>query len=282
MPLNRECLGKKYPADKEFEVLHEMTRKYAEGTNDYNIRYLSKEAPVAPPMFAVVFQALAMGKAIFDPDLKADLARLVHGEQDMTFTKPVKPGDKITSEAEVVGMEDKGEAGEVLAIAVTSKNQDGDDVAKSVYSFFIRGKKKAEVKAEEKKKAVEEIPTPIFTHVVKVKPNQSLIYGDASGDKNPIHTSDDFAKAVGLPEMILQGLCTMAFCQKAVINEVLDGEPERLKRLKVRFSHIVLNGDVLTVKGWVQETSRQKSVIGFVAENQNGALVITNGLAEIS
>lgn len=286
MPLNRACIGKKYEVPEEFEILFEMTKKYADATNDYNLRYFDERDPVVPPMFTVVYQALAMGRAMFDPEVKVDFARLVHGEQDMKFHKLMKPGDKVRSEAEIAGIEDKGEAGEILQIGAKSWNQEGDLVAETLYTFFIRGKKKAEVKAEEKreeKKKVFEVPEKLlFTHVVKVRRDQSLIYGEASGDKNPIHTSDDFARAVGLPEMILQGLCTMAFCQKAIVDEVLSGDPARLKRLGVRFSHIVLNGDFLTVKGWIKETSREKGIIEFVVENQKGQYVITNGLAEVS
>ena len=53
------------------------------------------------------------------------------------------------------------------------------------------------------------------------------IYADGSGDHNPIHVDPDFAKGVGLPGIILQGLCTMAFNFKAVQDEVAGGDPLR-------------------------------------------------------
>ena len=41
-------------------------------------------------------------------------------------------------------------------------------------------------------------------------------YADASGDQNPIHQSEEFAKAVGLPDVIAHGMLTMALVGKYV------------------------------------------------------------------
>lgn len=44
-----------------------------------------------------------------------------------------------------------------------------------------------------------------------VKVNRALLlqYADASGDQNPIHQNEDFAKSVGLPNVIAHGMFTM-------------------------------------------------------------------------
>ena len=55
----------------------------------------------------------------------------------------------------------------------------------------------------------------------------------------PIHLDDDFAKAMGLPGIIIHGLCTMAFCGRAVVGEFCPDDPTRLKRFAVRFAKIV-------------------------------------------
>ena len=48
--------------------------------------------------------------------------------------------------------------------------------------------------------------------------DQTFRYAEASGDPMQIHLDEEFAKAVGLPGIIIHGLCTMAFTSVAVIG----------------------------------------------------------------
>ena len=70
---------------------------------------------------------------------------------------------------------------------------------------------------------------------LKVTPDRYLTvrYAGASGDFNPIHIDDEFARSVGLPGRILHGLWTMAQVARAQTEAA--GGPERLKRLSVQF-----------------------------------------------
>jgi len=286
MGLNKACLGKKYKPGIVFKVLKEPsnevpfgTKTYALGYNDDNPWFLDESRPggiIAPPMFGVVYSGPVVALSFFDEELNVNMPRLVHGEQDMYFHKVVRPGDEIRSEGEISEIVEK-ETGEIYSVNVRSWNQNDELVLDAKYTFFIRGEKKG-IKKEEKE---ETYPTPTFSQSMKLKENQSLIYADASGDRNPIHTDENFAKMVGLPGIILQGLCTMAIAQKAIIDEVLDRDPTRLKRLKVRFSKPVLNGETLTTKGWVIEKKGDITVLGFIVENQNGVIVIKDGIAEV-
>jgi hypothetical protein len=68
-----------------------------------------------------------------------------------------------------------------------------------------------------------------------VTPDRYLTYryAGASGDFNPIHLDDEFARGVGLPGRILHGLWTMA--QVARAQGELAGDPLALKSLSVQF-----------------------------------------------
>ncbi len=55
--------------------------------------------------------------------------------------------------------------------------------------------------------------------------DQTQRYSKASGDPMPIHLDDDFAKQMGLPGIIVHGLCTMAFTSRAVIQTACPDEP---------------------------------------------------------
>ena len=104
-------------------------------------------------------------------------------------------------------------------------------------------------------------------------------YAGASGDFNPIHIDNEFAKSAGLPGIILQGLCTMAFVYRAVIK---DEDPERLKKIKVRFRNIVRPLDQLSVKGKVVNIENNLATINLSVKNQKDEDVIINAQAIMS
>ena len=65
-----------------------------------------------------------------------------------------------------------------------------------------------------------------------------------------IHLDDEFAKSVGLPGIIIHGLCTMAFTSVAVIENLAADDPTRLRRLAVRFASIALPEQTITTRIW--------------------------------
>src|SRR5574341_2279186 len=121
MPLNRQTMGKTY-GPFTMKVEEDMGKNYALATNDPNPWYLDKKRPggiIAPPMVAVVYSGPVVGPVLFDSDVGANLARLVHGEEELWFQDVVRPGDEITSQSKIVGMEEKA-TGELLLLEGTS------------------------------------------------------------------------------------------------------------------------------------------------------------------
>jgi acyl dehydratase len=116
---------------------------------------------------------------------------------------------------------------------------------------------------------------------LKVTPDAGLTkrYAEASGDPNPIHFDEDFAKSVGLPGTILHGLYMMALVARA--NAALaDGDPRALKRLSVQFRGMGMPEQEITVSGTVKSVDDGRAVIDTVAE-QSGNQVIRNAEAEV-
>jgi acyl dehydratase len=70
--------------------------------------------------------------------------------------------------------------------------------------------------------------------------NRALLkqYADASGDHNPIHQDETFAKSVGLPNVIAHGMLTMALVGKYV-TEIAGGSANVLE-LGGRFTKPVI------------------------------------------
>ncbi len=115
---------------------------------------------------------------------------------------------------------------------------------------------------------------------LKVTPDRYLTvrYAGASGDFNPIHIDEDFAKQVGLPGKILHGLWTMA--QVARAQTEAGGGPQSLKRLQVQFRGMGVPEREITVSGTVHEVRDGVAVVHTIAE-QDGKAIIRNAEAEL-
>jgi acyl dehydratase len=115
---------------------------------------------------------------------------------------------------------------------------------------------------------------------LRVTPDKYLTvrYAGASGDFNPIHIDEEFAKAVGLPGRILHGLWTMAQVARAQTDA--GGGPESLKRLSVQFRGVGLPEQELVVTGEVSQVVDGRAVVETVAE-QGGNQIVRNAEAEI-
>ena len=107
---------------------------------------------------------------------------------------------------------------------------------------------------------------------VRVTPDKYLTarYAGASGDFNPIHIDEEFARAVGLPGKILHGLYTMALVARAQTEAA--GGPAALRRLKVQFRGMGVPEAELSVTGEVREVDGQpayearKRIVEFLNE----------------
>jgi acyl dehydratase len=103
-------------------------------------------------------------------------------------------------------------------------------------------------------------------------------YAGASGDFNPIHIDEDFAKQVGLPGRILHGLWTMAQVARAQTEAA--GGPQSLQRLAVQFRGMGVPEAELEVTGEVREVRDGVAIIDTRAV-QNGSAIIRNAEAEV-
>ena len=115
---------------------------------------------------------------------------------------------------------------------------------------------------------------------VKITPDKYLTvrYAGASGDFNPIHIDDDFAKQVGLPGNILHGLWTMAQVARAQTEAA--GGPHTLRRLSVSFRGMGLPEREITVTGTVKSVEDGVAIVHAVAE-QEGRAIVRNAEAEL-
>jgi acyl dehydratase len=110
-------------------------------------------------------------------------------------------------------------------------------------------------------------------------PYVTVRYAGASGDFNPIHIDEAFAKQVGLPGRILHGLWTMA--QVARAHTEAAGGPDKLRSLSVQFRGMGRMGEEIVVTGTVRERDGAIAIVDSEAE-QAGHRIIRNAVAEVS
>ena len=116
---------------------------------------------------------------------------------------------------------------------------------------------------------------------LRITPDKYLTvrYAGASGDFNPIHIDEEFAREVGLPGRILHGLYTMA--QVARANTDAGGGPASLKRLSVQFRGMGVPEVELAVTGTVTEVRDDGIVVTETSCEQDGRRIIRNAAAEL-
>ena len=116
---------------------------------------------------------------------------------------------------------------------------------------------------------------------LKVTPDPyvTVRYAGASGDFNPIHIDEEFAKQVGLPGRILHGLWTMA--QVARAHTEAAGGPETLKSLSVQFRGMGRMGEEIVVSGTVRDVEDGLATVDSEAV-QAGHRIIRNAVAHVA
>ncbi|MFE5209150.1 MaoC family dehydratase [Streptomyces sp. NPDC056600] len=83
-----------------------------------------------------------------------------------------------------------------------------------------------------------EVGTELPAQVFRLTRATLVEYAGASGDFNPIHWNEKFAKEVGLPDVIAHGMLTMAEAARVVTDWI--GDPGAIVEYGVRFTKPVV------------------------------------------
>lgn len=106
-------------------------------------------------------------------------------------------------------------------------------------------------------------------------------YAGASGDFNPIHWNERFARSVGLPDVIAHGMFTMASAIRVVTDWA--GDPGAVVEYGVRFTRPVVvpdpGGTVLRVEGTVRAVREDGSAEVDLTATVDGQTVLAKARA---
>lgn len=119
-----------------------------------------------------------------------------------------------------------------------------------------------------------EVGDEVFEAAKVVRREDVKAYADASGDQNPLHQDDDFARSVGFPGIIAHGMFSMAHLVKALKDWV--GEPTALKETAVQFRAVVYMDETLVARGRIaskDEATRRATLDVWLELERDGKKV---------
>ena len=273
MGLNEALTGKRYGGGS-YEVTAEAIARYAEATNDRNELYRGP-APVASPVFGIVPAFPTIMSAARDPELGADLLRLVHISEEHVIHRPLRAGDVLTVSATLASIS-ADETGERFAVEVELA-ADGEVAMLVLATMLIRGegarRRRAAPAGASGPKTSPEI---LGERALGVDEDQPQRYSEASGDHNPIHLDEAIARSAKLPGVIVHGMCTMAMATAGVVDELAAGDPGRVRMVAAHFAKPVFPGQKLRSRWWRSEDGYEFDVVN------RASVSLLRGRAEVA
>ena len=146
MPMQRALVGKVYPPGEPYQVGREKVREFAAAIGETSplcgdvaaARAAGYPDLVAPPTFAFVLTMRAMNDAMFDPALGLQYAMAVHGEQHLSYRRPIVAGDEISVTCTIADIAVRG-SNEVLTTRSELTDARGELVATTSEVIVTRG-----------------------------------------------------------------------------------------------------------------------------------------------
>jgi acyl dehydratase len=146
MAINRDYLGRVFPASEPYEVSRVKIAEFAEAIGDASPVYRDSAAAkaaghsdvIAPPTFAIVISMAAAGAAMADPGLGLNYAMVVHGEQRFSYVRPLTAGDVVTAQPTITDIRDAGR-NVMLTTSTEIRTVTGELVCTAVSALVERG-----------------------------------------------------------------------------------------------------------------------------------------------
>ncbi|MFI6043075.1 MaoC/PaaZ C-terminal domain-containing protein [Nocardia sp. NPDC051321] len=260
MPIDpKVALGAQLPS-REFTWTPSDVQLYQLGlgagtrwTDPAELRYLDDRGPQVLPTFATVAPTLHETEPprVSFPGIDIDLAKVVHGHQEVEVHRPIPASGKATSTGRITELWDKGSAA-VVVQEQTVTGSDGAPLWTARSSIFARGE--GGFGGERGPSTKTELPdrAPDFDVTTPTLPQQALLYR-MCGDRNPLHSDPEFARAAGFPAPILHGLCTYGIVCKTATDTVLGADASRVTGFRARFAGVLYPGETIRTRIWQQD-----------------------------
>lgn len=220
------------------------------------------------PLFPVCYEWPATQALRESTGLQQINARLVHAQHDLTIHRPPRE-EKLFINGKVVACLQRT-PGTLVVFRLETRDEKGAPVTTTEYGMLYRG-----VMLEGGDRAIVEVTDPPKEEQglkqigeIRVAATAGHVYTECARIWNPIHTDPQYARAAGLPGIILHGTATLALS----VSKVLEELKIEVKRVRCRFAGMVPMPSTLGV-----HASRVGDEVLFETRDAKGKLVIERG-----
>jgi len=276
MALNLDAIAKKIgPFTKDYTWKDTVLYALGVGAGFSDLDYCYEKDLKVIPSFAIT--------TIYDlmPELattsNVNLAGILHGEHEIIFHNPIPSEGTLSTEGAITHYYDKGKDKGALIIAeFETHHSNGTKLFTGIATVFARldggfggddaPKKQIHFPDREPDFVVEAAPIP----------DQPLIFR-LSGDTFQLHVDSEFAKMAGFEKPIMHGLCTHGYACRALIETLIPGEPQKVRRLDCRFKRPLYPGVPIKTLIWKIDAGK---ALWRVINAESAEVVMDNGIFE--
>ncbi len=247
---------------------------YSAGLGETDPRYYDTERGVmAHPLFPVCYEWPVAQPLRALPALKPLFPQLLHAQHDLRIHRAPRAGDTLRTSARIIAVTQR-KPGAFVVFRFEARDAAGAPVTTTDFGALYRG-----VAVEGGDRALEEVADPAPPEAsfpeyskIDIPGNAAHVYTECARIWNPIHTDIAYARAAGLPTIILHGTATLALSISRVLR-TLNEDPARVRRVQCRFSGMVEMPSTLSV-----HAARQDKAVRFETRNAAGETVIGRGV----
>lgn len=256
MKIGADIVGREIAPDRQ-EIDLRWLMAYSAGLGERHFPH---------PLFPVCYEWPATRQLRERAGLAPIDARLVHAQHDLTIYKTCRPGDVIAIAGRVVAVRQK-RPGVVVVFRFAACDADAEPISVTDFTALYRG-----VQLEGGDRAIEEVSDPpahtaTLAHVgdISIAATAAHVYTECARIWNPIHTDVAYAKAAGLPDIILHGTATLAYSISRVASVF---QLQTIRRVRCRFAGMVTMPSTLHV-----HAARAGEQIAFETRNERGPVI---------
>ena len=225
------------------------------------------------PLFAVAYEWPATRQLRERAGLAPIDARLVHAQHDLVLHRAALPGDILKISGKVVAAIQR-RPGVLVVFRFTTHGERGDLVSTTDFSALYR-----DVQLEGGERSIVPVEDPPrqdgkldLVGDIPIAATAAHVYTECARIWNPIHTDVAYARAAGLPGIILHGTATLAFSVSRLVSAY---RLESVRRVRCRFAGMVLMPSVLRLFAAAHDGR-----VAFETRNEQGEPVIERGWVE--
>jgi hypothetical protein len=221
------------------------------------------------PLFPVCYEWPATRQLRERAGLVPIDARLVHAQHDLIIHRPPKEERLFISGKIVAALQRK--PGTLVVYRFITRDEKNALVSTTDFSALYR-----DAKLEGGDRGSDKVDDPPkhsqalnAIGEISVTATAAHVYTECARIWNPIHTDVAYARAAGLPDIILHGTATLALSVSKVLKSLGIRE---VQRIRCRFAGMVTMPSVLTV-----HASRENDRVAFETRNARGETLIERG-----